>query len=175
MHRSILFVLVCGFAVGCHFEEKDPFDDDECLCEEEPQRPGLGGKPAKGGEGGGGSSGAGCGGEGSGSGGSGGEGSGGNGTGGAPPPPPPPPPTPCSKEADCKPGFNCDFERGVCTPSDTETCGELTTEDACDERPDCKLVYAGVNCSCGPSCECVGGEPGCICASFEFFRCEPVE
>jgi hypothetical protein len=36
------------------------------------------------------------------------------------------------------------------------------------------VVYAGVSCSCGPDCHCVGGEAGCICESFEFFRCEPV-
>jgi hypothetical protein len=63
--------------------------------------------------------------------------------------------------------------RGVCTPSDVETCGELTTEAACDERTDCLPIYAGTGCSCGPDCQCIGGEPGCICTSFEFFRCEP--
>jgi hypothetical protein len=174
MYRSILFIVACGFAVGCHFDkdDDDEFDDEECNCEDEPRRPSSGGRSGTGGASGG-SSAASCGGDGAGEGSGGaapgGAGTGGSATGGAPPL------APCSREADCQAGFNCDLALGVCTPSDTETCGELTTEDACDERPDCELVYAGVNCSCGPGCECVGGEQGCICASFEFFRCEPVE
>jgi hypothetical protein len=87
----------------------------------------------------------------------------------------PAPLTPCSKEADCAAGFNCDAALGKCTPGDYETCGELATEAACGVRIDCKVVYAGVNCSCGPDCHCVGGEAGCICESFQFFRCEPVD
>ena len=86
-----------------------------------------------------------------------------------------PPPVPCVEESDCEPGFNCDYERSVCAPADAETCGELTTEAACDERDDCVTVYAGTNCSCGPECSCIGGEPGCVCETFEFFRCVVLE
>lgn len=81
-----------------------------------------------------------------------------------------PPPTPCEAETDCEPGFNCDFDAGVCAPADAETCGELS-ESACTERADCTPIYAGTNCSCGADCECMGGEPGCICESFQFFMC----
>lgn len=84
-------------------------------------------------------------------------------------------PLPCDEERDCEQGFNCDFEQGICAPADFETCGELASEPACRVRVDCRTIYAGTNCSCGPDCECEGGEPGCICETFEFFRCAPVE
>jgi hypothetical protein len=80
-----------------------------------------------------------------------------------------PPPPPCEAETDCEPGFNCDFDAGVCAPADAETCGELSSEQACTERTDCTPIYGGTNCSCGADCECMGGEPGCICESFQFF------
>ncbi|HKY37864.1 MAG TPA: hypothetical protein VJN18_18100 [Polyangiaceae bacterium] len=88
---------------------------------------------------------------------------------------PEPPATPCEAEQDCDPGFNCDYEAGVCAPADAETCGELMTEESCTNRTDCKPIYAGVNCSCGTDCECVGGQPGCVCESFEFFVCQAAE
>jgi hypothetical protein len=84
------------------------------------------------------------------------------GTGGAPP---------CSQEGDCAPGTNCDRAQGICLPSDHETCEELTLEAECTTRADCETVYAGVDCSCGRNCVCVGGQPGCVCKSFEFFEC----
>lgn len=80
----------------------------------------------------------------------------------------------CSAEKDCAPGFNCDAAQSVCLPAAAETCAELADETACIARKDCAAAYAGVDCSCGPDCQCVGGEPGCVCASFEFFRCEAV-
>jgi hypothetical protein len=163
MHRSIWVLLVCGCSVACHIEEFDDEEDKEelCGCDRGPRGPGsrddgTGGEPGEPGEpASGGAT----------------EPESGGGDGGAASPEPPP--APCGQEADCAPGFNCELARGECVPTDAETCGELATEAACDERPDCKLVYAGVNCSCGPDCQCVGGEPGCICAAFEFFRCEP--
>jgi hypothetical protein len=82
-----------------------------------------------------------------------------------------PKPMPCSVESDCARGYNCDTTRGECLPTDAETCPELTTEASCSVRKDCTTVYAGTNCTCGPDCECTGGEPGCICERFEFFRC----
>ena len=85
-----------------------------------------------------------------------------------------PPPTPCNQESDCEPGFNCDYGRSECVPADEETCLELASEGECDARNDCLTVYAGTDCSCGPECTCSGGEPGCVCQSFEFFQCEPV-
>jgi hypothetical protein len=89
--------------------------------------------------------------------------------------PPEPPATPCDKERDCAPGFNCNFDVNECQATDAETCGELETEAECADRTDCIPVYGGVNCSCGADCECQGGEPGCICESFEYFVCRPVE
>src|SRR5262245_43498740 len=59
---------------------------------------------------------------------------GGNATGGVVEPPPPPP-----------------------------MCTELASESACSEREDCAPIYAGTDCSCGPDCTCIGGEPGCVC------------
>jgi len=85
------------------------------------------------------------------------------------------PPDTCERERDCKPGFNCDLESNECLPAAEETCGELETETACTHRSDCTLIYGGTNCSCGQDCECQGGEPGCICESFEFFVCRAAE
>jgi hypothetical protein len=82
------------------------------------------------------------------------------------------PPDPCAKERDCAPGYNCDPERQECVPAAEETCGELETETACTHRNDCTPIYGGTNCSCGQDCECKGGEPGCICETFQFFACE---
>jgi hypothetical protein len=81
--------------------------------------------------------------------------------------------TPCAEERDCAAGFNCDHETELCQAADEETCGELATERACTHRSDCTAIYAGTNCSCGQDCECRGGDPGCVCESFEFFACAP--
>ena len=81
------------------------------------------------------------------------------------------PGTTCEDESSCDPGFNCDEDLLVCLPADQERCSELEDDDACAERDDCESVYAGVDCSCGPECTCMGGEPGCVCESFEFFKC----
>ncbi len=51
-------------------------------------------------------------------------------------------------------------------------CEDLDEESSCSARSDCEPVYAGVDCSCGPDCTCIGGTPGCICESFEFHACE---
>jgi len=67
------------------------------------------------------------------------------------------------------------LEAHECLPAAEETCGELETELACTHRSDCTPIYGGTNCSCGQDCECQGGEPGCICESFEFFVCRAVE
>jgi len=83
-----------------------------------------------------------------------------------------PAPTACDDEQDCPAGYNCNYEVGECQAADEETCGELKTEGACTHRSDCTPVYAGINCSCGQDCECKGGEPGCVCESFEFFVCQ---
>ena len=83
-------------------------------------------------------------------------------------------PTACAKESDCERGYNCDYERKECVVAGAETCAELRTEADCDNRNDCVSIYAGTNCSCGPECTCIGGEPGCVCESFAFFTCEPL-
>lgn len=69
-------------------------------------------------------------------------------------------------------GFNCDMARSTCGPAPEPTCAELETELECVGRGDCVPIYAGVGCSCGVDCTCKGGEPGCVCQSFEFFRCD---
>jgi hypothetical protein len=51
------------------------------------------------------------------------------------------------------------------------TCADWTTELECVAQTGCEPVYAGVDCSCGADCACVGGEPNCVCSSFEFFEC----
>lgn len=79
--------------------------------------------------------------------------------------------TPCAGESDCAAGENCDAARALCLPSSEPTCGELGSEAECGARSDCKPIYAGIECSCGADCTCQGGEPGCVCQSFEFFRC----
>lgn len=80
----------------------------------------------------------------------------------------------CAEESDCVSGFNCDVAQKSCLPAADETCGELANEAACLGRDDCAPSYAGVDCSCGSDCTCKGGEPGCVCASFAFSRCEQV-
>jgi len=77
----------------------------------------------------------------------------------------------CDTERDCARGYNCDLDQHECLPTSEETCPELDTEAACTHRSDCTPVYGGTNCSCGQDCECHGGEPGCVCQSFEFFVC----
>ena len=78
----------------------------------------------------------------------------------------------CAQESDCDAGFNCEEE--LCLPADEERCSELAEEQLCSERNDCEATYAGVDCSCGAECTCMGGEPGCVCESFEFFACVEV-
>lgn len=78
----------------------------------------------------------------------------------------------CEDDDACDEGFICDADLASCIPGE-RTCEELDTELACSERADCEPVYAGVDCSCGPDCTCIGGEPGCVCESFEFFTCDP--
>jgi len=85
-----------------------------------------------------------------------------------------PPAKACSQESDCERGSNCDYQRNECVAADAETCPELRTESGCDNRNDCVSIYAGTNCSCGPECTCIGGEPGCVCENFAFFTCEPL-
>ncbi len=85
------------------------------------------------------------------------------------------PPKSCAEEGDCEPGQNCSSDTHECLPADEETCAELDTEAACTHRSDCTPIYAGTNCSCGDDCECHGGEPGCVCESFQFFVCQAAE
>lgn len=80
---------------------------------------------------------------------------------------------PCEDHDDCAEGFICDADLDVCVPG-TLACEEIEEEPACVERPDCEPVYAGIDCSCGPDCTCIGGEPGCVCEGFEFFACEAI-
>lgn len=80
----------------------------------------------------------------------------------------------CKDESSCEAGYNCDLGRSLCTPTDTELCSEMETEALCAERDDCVASYAGVNCSCGADCTCMGGEPGCVCERFEFHDCTDI-
>lgn len=79
----------------------------------------------------------------------------------------------CVSEPDCPQNFNCDLARTTCEPASAPTCGELMNAADCGKRADCRAVYAGVDCSCGTGCQCQGGEPGCVCQSFQFFECSP--
>lgn len=86
-----------------------------------------------------------------------------------------PPLVTCEAERDCLPGYNCDVDAKQCVPAAEETCPELGTELSCTHRTDCAAIYGGTNCSCGQDCECKGGEPGCVCESFQFFACRALE
>jgi hypothetical protein len=86
-----------------------------------------------------------------------------------------PPVTPCDKERDCDAGFNCNYDVHECQAANAETCGEMESEQECADRTDCIAVYGGINCSCGADCECQGGEPGCICESFDYLVCQAAE
>jgi hypothetical protein len=166
MTRAVIYAVVCAFSLGaCHIRHSEGCDDDDFSGAGRPELPDL---PS--GTGGTVSSSSGGNGATSGSDGSGSGGSSTGGTAGSDDLP-----TPCAEEADCPRGFNCDYEAGECTPADAETCAELSSEDSCDNRNDCVAVYAGTNCSCGPECACIGGEPGCVCESFAFFACEVAE
>lgn len=77
----------------------------------------------------------------------------------------------CASDAECGAGFVCDASSAACVPAPAPTCADWETESDCSAQSGCTPVYAGVDCSCGPDCVCVGGEPGCICAAFEFFAC----
>lgn len=79
--------------------------------------------------------------------------------------------TSCTEDADCDLGSHCDAELETCVAGPL-ACEDLTDEDACALRLDCEPVYAGIDCSCGPDCTCIGGEAGCVCEGFEFFACE---
>ena len=170
MNKSIGLFVVAVLCLGaCNVEhyddecgDKDPFDFDDDF--ETGARAGAsskagsangddGGSPSNGGTGGSSSTTAGSGGTAE----------------------PEPPATPCEKENDCGPGFNCNFDVNECQPADAETCPELESEAECSERADCVPIYGGTNCSCGADCECQGGEPGCICESFQYFVCQPAE
>jgi hypothetical protein len=60
-------------------------------------------------------------------------------------------------------------------PPPPPECLELADETACTERTDCEPIYAGTDCSCGPDCTCIGGEPGCVCESYGYLVCVDAE
>jgi hypothetical protein len=158
MSKPIGVVVACALALwACNVEHYDECSRDDAFEETDdwPTRPSGGGKPA--------------GGAGSGAQVDGSEDGGASGDDGATPVEPPS--VPCENERDCAPGFNCNYEQSACEPAAAETCTELDLEVDCTARADCIPVYGGTNCSCGRDCECEGGEPGCICESFEFFVC----
>ena len=74
----------------------------------------------------------------------------------------------CDSNADCAEGEICRVS-GIC---EVPSCAELGSESTCVARSDCEAIYAGIDCSCGPDCTCTAGEPNCVCASFEFFKCD---
>jgi len=171
MKRSMMgWAIVCLLGlVGCTIERYD----DDCADYDDD---GFGhGASTSGGKSGAGSAGTGSGGSAATSGGSAGSASTSGGSAAQGGSAAEPAPEPCAEERDCAPGYNCDVDSQQCLPSEQETCGELTSEQACNNRRDCAPVYGGINCSCGADCECVGGEPGCVCESFEFFACRAGE
>lgn len=166
MIKSVLLSVVCATSsVACDVSCLEDCDwSDE--CSERHQDSGGGGNNASGGVGATGneSGGSGNSSDRAGTGNSAGRGSGSK-----------PVPTKCAKESDCERGFNCDYERKECVAAGAETCAELSSEADCDHRNDCVSIYAGTDCSCGAECTCIGGEPGCVCQSFAFFTCDPLE
>ncbi len=82
----------------------------------------------------------------------------------------------CSEDDQCGEGLTCDEPLNSCVPGEDPppVCAELDNETDCSGRGDCEPVYAGVNCSCGADCTCTGGEAGCVCESFEYFKCDDV-
>lgn len=171
MNKPIGVIVACVLGLfACNVEHYDECEGDDSFddFEEQPPRPSGGSKSTGGDTSSGNTAGGGAangGGAGSDSGG---------GAAGAPGPIEPPK-VPCEKERDCAPGFNCNYDVNECEPAAQETCGELDLEADCSARADCVPVYGGTNCSCGQDCECEGGEPGCICESFEFFVCRAAE
>lgn len=172
MKHKIAIVMACSFAfAACNFENYEDCQEDELGIDDDFEgghsKAGKGpGLPGTGASNSGGTAGTGA----------------NPAEGGAasepepePEPEPTPDPTACDSEDDCAPGENCDYSAGVCAPADAETCGELASEVSCTNRLDCTPIYAGTNCSCGADCECVGGEPGCVCEAFEFFACAAAE
>jgi hypothetical protein len=180
MAKSIGYVVVCVLGlVACSVEHYDDCDDDFYDHDDGglPSKPSAGApsKTPTAGSNSGGSAGAGASGASGGTSGaaasggtSGAAASGGTSEGGAGDAPN----LRCDEERDCERGYNCDLDTHECVATDAETCPELETEAACSNRRDCVPVYGGINCSCGKDCECKGGEPGCICESFEFFACQ---
>jgi hypothetical protein len=56
---------------------------------------------------------------------------------------------------------------GYCIPASScpqAACEQLTDEQACSARSDCRAVYSGANCTCDAS--------GCTCDDLTFARCE---
>jgi hypothetical protein len=170
MSKPIGVIVACVLGLfACNVEHYDDCTDDDSFddFDKGPSKP-TGGSKATGGETSGGKA--------SGGGGTNSGATAGNDDGAAGAPAPvEPPKVPCEKERDCAPGFNCNYDANECEPAAEETCGELDLEADCAARADCIPVYGGTNCSCGQDCECEGGEPGCICESFEFFVCRAAE
>jgi len=127
--------------------------EDECIADPDDPAQGAGGTGASGT----GAGGTGAGGTGAGTSGEGGDVGGGSAGG-------------CQSDADCEAGEICRTD-GSC---EVPLCSELNDEAGCVERSDCEAVYAGIDCSCGPDCTCTAGEAGCVCESFEFFKCQDV-
>jgi hypothetical protein len=74
---------------------------------------------------------------------------------------------PCELAAECHvPGEICtpDF---VCAPPPCQWLDET----ACATRADCIPVYGGTDCKDPNGGQCVGGQPGCVCASYGFVAC----
>jgi hypothetical protein len=164
MTKSIGYVVACCCLLGLGACSIERYDDDECDpdFEHPDQDTGSGARAGRAGSGATGTAGSSAGGSGG--------ADGVSGSGGVTPVP-----STCEEERDCDAGFNCDLEAHECVASDAETCPELESEAACSNRRDCVPVYGGINCSCGQDCECKGGEPGCICESFDFFACQAAE
>jgi hypothetical protein len=165
MTKSIGYVVVCLLGLmGCDIDHYG--DDCEDYEHEDDRTPGSGARAGSPSATGGSSAEGGVGGSASG---------GATGGSGASAGAAPAPNTTCEEERDCDPGFNCDLEARECVATDAETCPELESETTCSNRRDCMPVYGGINCSCGQDCECKGGEPGCICESFDFVACQAAE
>jgi len=186
MKQSMGYVFLCSLSLfACHVEHWDDCDDDDFGDDfgRSHHAGGVGnggssaqaGSDAGGGLSAGGTTGAGAGSSGGAAAGTGGQSGERAGSGAGGDADPGPRPISCKDERDCPKGYNCNLDARECEAATEETCAELATEAACTHRTDCTPIYAGTDCSCGQDCSCHGGEPGCVCASFEFFVCRTSE
>lgn len=86
---------------------------------------------------------------------------------------------PSCEQTGCLEGFQCDAISLVCEACPSEgcplpACEVLPSESECSLREDCAAVYRGIDCHSPAGAECSEQVP-CICDSFVFDACTPLE